>query len=202
MTFVEKGGHVNMKRSYVVPLFAAALFVGMLLPNVASAAPTLNIESSMKARCLDVGCTLVEFVLEVGEGSPPDIYVSWFAIRSKGTLWRFGSIQSIVDKNGDPVQALWQVGADEVMIENYGIGLDPLTIVVQMNQADNPFTLHQLTYTGIGNTEFNQDQGEFVGFQGNVVPEPITLVLLGSGLAGLAGAAGLRRKRTDPTSDV
>lgn len=196
-------------------LATAAVALMLVLPAQAHAdAGSLDLTSSMSATCMGPqggnDCSTLVFELKLHDG---DFWVDFVRLQSAiAGPWRFAANNpvSVQDGNGNALNgwnATWD--SNEILLASAGQrGIDPIYLVVNMTSWGSSSDFRSLTYNGSGcvsadcqATMLNPASGQFtntVSFDGTVTPEPISMVLLGSGLMGVAAA---RRRRNLLTED-
>ena len=171
------------------------LAAALLAPSQAAHAGSLNLASSMTPWCVGPSgdCSQIQFTLNVDQ----DIWVNVVHIFSTDGAWKFGSVASIEDADGTPLSHFALVN-DGLLSVFFSYAPEPIIITVNMTEFSslNWTLLHSglFTYNGQGNTQSTGLPN--VSFDGTVsTPEPVSMVLLGTGLAGLAGVARRRRRQ-------
>lgn len=152
-------------------------------------AQSLDIESSLAARCLVSDCQRVEFFLELpglGTVDAVDVY-------SHGGIWQFGSLVGVLDGNGKDIDVTWMAGSDpEAPLVSLWFSAyaspEPVRLIVDMQQWGTAHQVASFTYKGQGFSE----EGHFVEFEGTAVPEPATFFML---LAGMIPMGIIVRRR-------
>ena len=146
----------------------------------------------MTAACVGTAgsCSQIQFTLNVDQ----DIWVKVIHIFSLDGAWKFGSVASIVDAGGNTLSWFTLVDSDDMLLTAFGsYALEPIIITVNMDGFSSTLSHSVFEYSGQGNTQSTGLPN--VNFSGTVSPEPVSMVLLGTGLAGLAGVARRRRRQ-------
>ena len=192
MSFPQERSRV-LQRSQLMGAVATVIALVATAPNAQADSGDLRLNSTMTAECLDTECTVVRFKLNVDT----DAFVGWLRITTKDTDYRFGEVLNVVDRFGNGVAFTSVVSDDGIMLtELAAFGSEPLYLTVQMAQAGDRSQVNGFTYSGAVSSA-DGGNGSIYRIDGPVglAPEPMSIVLLGTGLAGIAGAAARRRKR-------
>lgn len=205
-----------MRRRPLLIAGIAAALGGIPQPAHAS----INLSSSMEAGCtsttLTGSCDFIQFVLRV-----PDQVVSGvsyinnlvdkirvvsssstvFSFQAVTHVWRYlsdGTLETLFRNDGGTYA--WSAGVDgtgDVSLaaaSTDGFGeIAPIYLLTDVSGSGTSSDLYGLTYSAHGLT--NNGTGSEFSTGGSVTPEPMSMLLLGSGLAGIGAARRQRRKK-------
>lgn len=172
-------------------IIVVAALVPLTLPSRAHA--SLNLESSMTASCVGLGgaCDQVVFALNIPS---TQVWVDMVRLFSFNATWVFSHLIEATDHAGNVLDWKGTLGNSDLMLKGSGVyGAEPIFMKVAMSAYSTADFLYY-KYSGQGNTSAD-GMGDDVSFGGTVTPEPVSMVLLGSGMAGIAGAARRRRRK-------
>lgn len=182
-------------------LFSSVLAAGFALGfTVQPVQASDELTSSMMATCVGGGGSCSEVIFELHLSGPAsEYYAHSVTLESMFGPWRFGNIISVEDGDGSPVTWVGNGGGNQLLIASptSGPSLTPLSVRVAMTEWGSSTELTGVGYTVNGSTSGQSTTTGFYSGQGNaqtVTPEPVSMVLLGTGLAGIAGVRRRRRK--------
>lgn len=162
---------------------------------------SLNVESSMTASCSNEACDEITFRLAVpDQGGYTNALVDIIRIKALKEFFEFEAVLDIwhyidgVKQTLDWTPRVYDDSSNpelEVAMSSGIPASEPIFLRIAFVKADGShLTDGSVIYTANG----EMSDGTFFSTQGQVTPEPVTLLLMGTGLMGVAGASRRRRK--------
>ena len=196
----------TLKQRFLLTIVLSALLL-FLGPPTRTVAQHVNYGSSMQASCFTDNCEWLSFVLDIeGETWVDHLYI----FSRNASLWAFSDNIQVSDNSGTVLTSAYTRTfqqddgnglANEIVLRFDAAGSvapEPLTLLVEMETQDVETSLGENIFTYGGDAiSPTEAQGTEVKFYGTVTPEPITMILLGTGLIGIGGVARRKRRLSD-----
>lgn len=194
-----------MARRFTLPI---AMAIALAFP-LGAGAQSLDLTSSVDATCLET-CQFIDFTMSLGggRGYATDLFRLFIPTTSYGADWVYADDgdgkQNIAvsgfDEFGDPVTDTWQgaitsSGLLEGRLSSSGAFVwSPITFRVE-------FSTYKSTLAGVEGWTYSGQaldaEGQVYSYGGTAVPEPVSMLLLGSGLLGIGGVVVRRRREEE-----
>lgn len=190
-----------LRRKSLVVLALTVSAAGFARPAHAS----IEMNSSMTASCTNAACDLITFVLNVpDQGAYANAMVDIVRIKVLKAFFDIGAVQEIwhyvdgvkqtLSWNNTYYDDMWNPQV-EIAMSSGMPAAQPIVLDISFSSADGAHLFDgSLRYSAHG---FGQNTttglGQEFSTEGQVTPEPITMILMGTGLAGV-GAVRRRRK--------
>lgn len=173
----------------------AALVLLAVGPRTARAGD-LDFSSSMTASCVGLDCQTVQFALDLDS----DTYARFAPIQGEdAAIWQAGNLIGVTGEDANGRDETDGAVADGMALQASGSGgAGRLYMAVGMTAAGAALWASQTYRDGGDPLAYRSSTGAAGNGNsvGTVTPEPVSLVLLGTGLAGIAGVGHRRRRRS------
>lgn len=197
-----------IRRSFLPALLVAAI---MMAGTARETQASIDFTSSMTASCHNAACDMIRFVLSVPDQivngvSYTNAMVDIIRIYALKPIFDFGSVVSVWNADQSLFPGAWSADISanplnssvEIALSSGALANQPIYLLISMASA-TPSRLYDgsLSYFANGLAADGSVSGAGYSTGGQVTPEPITMILMGSGLLGVGGAARRRRKRLE-----